>query len=80
MVATGWNGRPADVDETLDYVTCRDGRKMDPNWSNDNVSLTCNANLVGYRMPMVRWNNSLQYDIPEIDTLDDLPLTRLPLP
>ena len=45
LVATTWKGKPLAPNETLEYATCRDGKKMNPDWSQSNVSLTCNADF-----------------------------------
>ena len=43
LVATSWKGDFLAPGESLEYATCRNGKKMNPDWSQSNVSLTCNA-------------------------------------
>ena len=45
LVATTWKGKPLAPGEMLDHATCRNGKKMSPDWWQDNVGLICNANL-----------------------------------
>ena len=45
LVAATWKGKSLAPGETVEYMTCRDGRKADPDWAQNNASLFCNANL-----------------------------------
>ena len=45
LVAARWDGSPVGVGSKAEHVTCRDGMKMNPDWTNSVLEATCSQHL-----------------------------------
>ena len=45
LVAARWDGSPVGVGNKAEHVTCRDGMKMNPDWTNPVLEATCSQHL-----------------------------------
>ena len=71
-----WKGDFLATGESLEYATCRNGKKMNPDWSQSNVSLTCNADLDWEVSPSSAFSSCLATSYCPAVAADDGPATN----
>ena len=45
LVAAMWDGMPVAEGDKIEHVTCRDGMKMNPDWTTSPLEATCNEHF-----------------------------------
>ena len=56
LVSARWNGEPVGVSGEVKHLTCRNGMKMNPDWSSGIIEATCNDNLEWELSPSVAYS------------------------